>query len=201
LQSAWNKYGEGSFETFCLEICDDTDLFEREQHWINETNCLDSKFGYNINPRADRIAHTQSQKEKISLAMLGKPRRKGIPSGLTKVSGGKWNVLLTFRGKKFYLGTFASYKDALQARKDSLSRIESGEEPDWDHLDLLRVKPKRIVKCSLDGKVIKEYSSVGEVFNDGYLPNSVGRCCRGWCHTYKGYRWRYSGEEWEYKRC
>ena len=200
LQASWSKYGEKRFESFCLEICETKNLVCREQHWIELTGCLDRKLGYNINPYADRMEHTQEQKDKISRSLFGKSRKQGMPSGLTKIGNGKWNVLVTLKSRKFYLGTFTNYKDAVKAQKQSISRLQSGEEPDWKWLDSFRIKPKKIVQYNNRGKVVKEYDNVGDVARDGFSPNSVGRCCRGWCRTYKGYRWQYLGEKWEYRR-
>lgn len=49
LQNAWNKYGEGNFEWFILELCDNSNLTEREQ------SCIDL-FGaeYNITRIVER---------------------------------------------------------------------------------------------------------------------------------------------------
>ncbi len=35
LQASFNKYGDAAFETATLEVCEDHQLVEREQHWIN----------------------------------------------------------------------------------------------------------------------------------------------------------------------
>lgn len=47
LQGAYNEYGAFAFEFIVLEYCDKADLIEREQAWINLTDCCDPKCGYN----------------------------------------------------------------------------------------------------------------------------------------------------------
>lgn len=45
LQSAWNKYGENSFEFSIIEFCDLAELDEREMYYICEYDSIDN--GYN----------------------------------------------------------------------------------------------------------------------------------------------------------
>lgn len=88
LQAAWNKYSEWNFEFIVLEYVEDkTKLIEREQFWINFTNCCNSKIGYNLNPTAGSnlglklseeaknklrsYKRTQETKDKISIANKG----------------------------------------------------------------------------------------------------------------------------------
>jgi len=145
LQSAWNRYGEQSFESFVVELCDESQLLNREQFWIDENNCRDSRYGYNC-VRADRKEHTDKQKQRISAAAFGKSRRKGVPSGITRVkkrTGQAWMVCLFYRLKEYYLGYFDSYRNAVVVRSEAVRRIRQGMEPDWDKIDLLRLKPHK----------------------------------------------------------
>lgn len=49
LQRAWNKYGAINFDFLILEIVTDIDtLLEREQEWLDKTECYKSINGYNI---------------------------------------------------------------------------------------------------------------------------------------------------------
>lgn len=48
LQFAYNKYWEFNFQFLIIEFCDFNKLEEREQHWIDVTNCCCDKIGYNI---------------------------------------------------------------------------------------------------------------------------------------------------------
>ena len=52
LQAAWNKYGEGNFEFRTLESTDIDNLLRSEQAWIDQTNCADREFGFNISDTA-----------------------------------------------------------------------------------------------------------------------------------------------------
>jgi hypothetical protein len=48
LQSAWNKYGETSFEFSVLEYVEQHHLLITEQLWINQTGCTDRRIGFNV---------------------------------------------------------------------------------------------------------------------------------------------------------
>lgn len=48
LQSAWDKYGEESFEFLILELVGRAGLLEAEQAWIDKTKCTDRTIGFNI---------------------------------------------------------------------------------------------------------------------------------------------------------
>lgn len=89
LQEAWNTYGEDAFVFGVLEWCEVEDLTDLEQSWLDETQCYDEKFGYNLasdaySPMLGRT-HTEETKALISESskerwqnqahpMLGKPR-------------------------------------------------------------------------------------------------------------------------------
>lgn len=48
LQSAWDKYGEASFEFTVLQLVDPPELLHTEQEWIDRTGCADREIGFNI---------------------------------------------------------------------------------------------------------------------------------------------------------
>lgn len=48
LQRSWNKYQENNFQFYILEVCEESSLDEREIYYIEYFDCLNNKFGYNI---------------------------------------------------------------------------------------------------------------------------------------------------------
>ncbi len=76
LQRAWNKYTELAFEFIILEyVVENDDLIDREQYWINLTQCNNSKFGYNIRKEAKNnlgLKYPATAGEKVRKANLGK---------------------------------------------------------------------------------------------------------------------------------
>ncbi len=199
LQSAWNKYGKSNFESFCIELCDENNLQKQEQYWIKKTKCLDNRLGYNINPYADRIKHTAQQKQKISLSMLGKSKRHGMESGITRIQnkyGDSWRVELAFRNKRHFLGTFKIKKIAEMIRLDTLGRILEGKQPNWSLINRHRVhRFRRIEQMDQRGDVIRVYDSAEDIEIAGFYLSSVRRACNGHAKSYRGYEWNYENED------
>src|SRR5437764_1594769 len=75
LQDDYNKYGPDSFEFTILEEVADDKLLEREQWYIDNTDCLVSIGGYNILPKAGSpegaSLHSKEYREKLSKQRVG----------------------------------------------------------------------------------------------------------------------------------
>ena len=80
MQSAFNKYGEADFVFEIVEIVDlKENLLKSEQKWIDDSNCLDRKIGYNMCVNAEsRIGQTmpESAKQAIGDFWRGKTHSK-----------------------------------------------------------------------------------------------------------------------------
>ena len=76
LQRSWKLHGENSFEFFLVELVENVScLLEREQYWMDESNCCNKHKGYNISPTAGScrgIKLSEEHKEKLRIAHLGK---------------------------------------------------------------------------------------------------------------------------------
>lgn len=48
LQKSWNKYGEENFKFYVLEVCDESELDEKEIYYIELYNTLNRDLGYNL---------------------------------------------------------------------------------------------------------------------------------------------------------
>jgi len=74
LQSAWDKYGENSFQFSVLELCEVIDLDVKETYWIGFYKSSEREYGYNIErfpqgtgPRSPEF------REKLSKVKKGTP--------------------------------------------------------------------------------------------------------------------------------
>lgn len=68
LQNAWNKYKEESFYFFIIEETTKELLLEREQYWLDSTQCYNREIGYNIATKAEsRIGTTMSDSAKEAI--------------------------------------------------------------------------------------------------------------------------------------
>lgn len=65
LQFSWNKYGQNNFTFNVLEECEEYNLLEREQFYIDDLNVLNDSIGYNIAPYADKPYLSDYGKERV----------------------------------------------------------------------------------------------------------------------------------------
>lgn len=73
LQNSFNKNGRDSFEIDILQICRVEDLLFYEQKWIDLTQSIHAKFGYNICPIAGNclgVKHSKETRLKVSESQL-----------------------------------------------------------------------------------------------------------------------------------
>jgi len=71
LQSAWNKYGQSSFEFSVIEECIEGTLLVREDIWINYYDSTNPLKGYNL-CTAERHLPSEGTKQKMRNSHLGK---------------------------------------------------------------------------------------------------------------------------------
>lgn len=87
LQNAWKKYGEKSFQFYCIEFCIPDLLLNKEQKWINKY--WKHKNLYNLCRYAGSRKGQKFPEEtlkKMSLAKKGKPGRKITEKEKIKIS-------------------------------------------------------------------------------------------------------------------
>lgn len=74
LQRAFDKDGESNFEFSILEECDRDVIVEREDFWIQSTECYKQEIGYNFCPHARTSLNrkvSDETKEKIRRSLIG----------------------------------------------------------------------------------------------------------------------------------
>lgn len=76
LQRAWTRDGERVFDFSICTLCEERELPEREQHYIDFFSSQDRSTGYNISPRVDRTECADETRVKIGNAHRGKPKTK-----------------------------------------------------------------------------------------------------------------------------
>ena len=54
---------------------------------------------------------------------------------------------------------------------------------------------KPVLQYTLDGELVKEWSSTHECGRNGYNRGNVSACCLGYLKFYKGYIWRYKKDQ------
>lgn len=79
LQSAWNLYGANNFSFTVIEESTEDLVLDREQYWMDSTNCYSREIGFNACKKADRplgYKHNDESRIKMSKAKLGKKQSK-----------------------------------------------------------------------------------------------------------------------------
>jgi group I intron endonuclease len=69
LHRAFRKYGIDKFTMKVIDECDEMQLNEKEQYWIEQYNTFESAEGYNATSGGDRPIFSQETKDKISNIM------------------------------------------------------------------------------------------------------------------------------------
>lgn len=61
LQRAWNVYGEESFKFDIVELCDPTEICDKERYYILEYHTLSHENGYNLTSGGECVSTTNKQ--------------------------------------------------------------------------------------------------------------------------------------------
>ena len=137
LQAAWNKHGESNFAFYVIEHVDRSQLVEREQYWIDRSQCCDREKGYNLAPTAGSLIGfkpTQETLEKLSKIRKGKKRseefkKKISDSWKTRVVSeeAKRNMSLAHIGRKPSEETRKKMSEAQLGNTVNLGRKQTEE--------------------------------------------------------------------------
>lgn len=99
LQNSWIKHGEDKFYCFIVEVCKQSELTDREQHYINTLNSY-----YNITRIVDRNVLSKESRLKQS-----ETRKRKIKNGEIKLS---WKSVHKYSLSGEYINSYKSIKDA-----------------------------------------------------------------------------------------
>lgn len=81
LQASWNLHGEEVFEFIILEYCEKEKLIEKEQYWLDFTQCYNKLYGYNINKAANSrlgMKHTEETKQKFKNRIISEEQKQKL---------------------------------------------------------------------------------------------------------------------------
>lgn len=144
LQSSWNLHSEEAFKFIMIEECSKEVLANREQFWLDATQCYNRNIGYNLNKIANSMlgfkhteetklkfksrTYTAEQKANISKRQIGKKRPfKARPKGRIVSDKVKASVSQNHKGKILSEETKALISAANKGRKISPEAIAKRE--------------------------------------------------------------------------
>jgi group I intron endonuclease len=201
LQSAWIKHGEEDFVFSVLELVNMDQLIATEQKWMDETQCYNREFGYNVRSIAESnagIVRTDEIKKKLSIARTGKkfgPLSDEHKQTLSNIH----------RGKKYWEHTEET------RRKISVTRTGHRHSPETRELLSERAKARGILPATREAN-IEARSKLWVVIDpqgNEYTIKNLEKFCRdngltargmlyvaqGKYTHHKGWKCRYTEEE------
>lgn len=153
LQNAWNFSGECNFIFEILEeVIDKSILLNREQFWLDWTQCYDRDIGYNILKIADNrtgILHSKETKIKMSMAHKGKVKSKEWQDKITKAITGKKRNLSVGKAHSERMKGFKHSDETKEKMRFSQTGRKHSEESKRKRSEKLKGKLIRPLELSL----------------------------------------------------
>lgn len=129
LLASANRYGARGFCFCVVELCGESDVWERERAWIRFYKADFSEFGFNCSDGGEAPIFSEPTRQKISAALLGRAKsashrasmsraRKGVP--LSEEQAARLRALA--------VGRKPSAKNLEALRRSNLGRKKSPEE-------------------------------------------------------------------------
>lgn len=200
LQSAWNEYGENSFEFFIIEKIsfDNKDKMKiREKYWIKKYKSSNNSFGYNMNSGGDGVRDLDPiSLEKKSIAKSTKPvvqitldgkyvQRFRNATKAEEFFNKPNNTNIWYCCSKYY-GFKTAYGFIWMFEEDY---IKNGVDLKYHEKGGYK---KAIIQMSMDGKYIVEYESAREAERQtGIGYKLISRVCRGEREYTCGFRFKF----------
>lgn len=174
LQNAFNLYGEDSFELLVFEKCFESELLTREDYWINKTNSLNNKKGFNFKtaerPKLSKEMHknlsnskkgsknpmygktlSQQHKDRISKSLKEKKIKRHFTDEARK------NMSIAQTGKKLSketrlkIGLAQKGKKVSKETKQKMSELQK-DGKSWNIGRKMPEEQKRKISQTLKGK-------------------------------------------------
>lgn len=171
LQNSWNKYGKDCFIFSILEYCQEIELLDREQYYIDKLKVLDDSIGYNIAPYADkpflsnygkrRVHDVNSELFKGENCYFNKYTEKEILSVINMLKDGKFSYEEISIKTGIPIGTIQSirYKDSWKYLTQNIifpdGIVMSKNNKQLNHQELLE-----IIQLIKDGKTNSEIANL-----------------------------------------
>ena len=149
LQSAWNKYGSGSFVFSVLEECCVEQLTEREQYYIDLYGGLNSSNNYNNRDASNKGNLSEESKQRVSNSLKGNiPWNKGLTTEDSRVE----RYVCKLRG------THLSEEQKKQISETVKKHHDNG---DYDYVAMNTKRLATMRKNTENGKIRKPRKDIG----------------------------------------
>lgn len=168
------KYGFDAWVVKVLAECDNREnAWNLEQKFIKDYNTIWPN-GYNLSEGgagSKGCKLSDETKQKISEALKGKHLSEETKR---KISEGNKGKIVSEETKKKLEESVRNSQKAKEQRKK-----------------LFKTLAKQVYQYTLDGELVKIWSSISEAGRNGYNFKNISACCRGKRKTANGYIWSY----------
>ena len=187
LQKSWNKYGEKNFIFYILETCDESELNNKERHYIELYNSLDYNYGYNLKSGGQDYNH-MSDNIKNKISKSNKMYYKNNPDAIKLKSKCAYKQWSNKEIKDKILGKNNGMygKTHSNEAKNKISKANKGRVSRYrSEIPVFCVELKKVFRCAYDAcielNIKKEYASM------------ILQTCRGkgGRKTVGGYHWKF----------
>jgi group I intron endonuclease len=199
------KYGKENFKKEILEYCNKDNLGEREEYWINFFNVVKSKDFYNIRSQTSGWYNKDLNQEKydyvtnkISKALLGKPKPKGFGEKISKNSERKDKLRKANKNKPKPEGfgeKISKIKKSqnIKFTKEHCEKITKGKLGKKQPQSFLDKMNKPIIQLDKENNIIQEFKSIDEAANSNqkFKRSNISCCLTGFSKTAYGFKWVY----------
>ena len=207
LQNSWNKYGELNFGFYVIEFCDEDKRYDREQYYIDLTNCCDRSIGFNIAEKVECPPQTEESRRKQSESLKeNKDFMRFASEFMTNLHNDpemKEKISNSVRNSEKVKETRRKLNESPEHKKqvqELLNRLHNDPKVQ-EHVKTLASKNLKnpswrakklspVLQYDLNGKFIREFESMKEAEKLGFDHGSIGAVCDGKYKQHKGYLWK-----------
>jgi len=206
------------------KVCKEWYTYSNFEKWFNEHYKEGQELDKDILFEGNKIYSPETccfVPGEINTIMISKQTKKSnLPTGVTEVKKGKYQVVVKNHGKPKRLGTYDDIREASEVyrtyKKGYLKEtcqkyLENGEISKEIYEAILKHEFKETITLPSeieeikrnqnadilqikDGKIINRFKTIGEAgrfMGDTKLGYKISLCCRGLKNNYKGFEWKF----------
>jgi hypothetical protein len=197
LVNAWNKYNGDCFDFEILEICEETDLNDREKYWIDYYDSF--KNGYNMTSGGQdnytTVEWTDEQRKYFS--QIRNPKEVLQIDFDGNIVAEYWSVAQVAKNNNI------DSRGIYSCCNKGISKTVKGfiwiYKDDYDNFDidyhLNRKQKKPVEQYDLDGNLIKIWNHGCEIKEAGFNPSKINSCCNHHSLSAYGYIWKFVNDK------
>ena len=188
IKNIYKKRPETLKEEYIKTCYSEEEMCSDEQYYIKFYNTLWPN-GYNLTEGGDGGVKCEETRKKISNSLKGKPKSEEQKKKMSETLIGEKNP---FYRKHHSYETKKKISESLKGKPAHNKGVPMSEEQKKKMRNDKR--SKKVLQFTLNGQLIREWSSLHECERNGFDHAAVGRCCNGKRKSAYGFKWCYAEE-------